>query len=307
MLPGFLRYTHLTRHPATLYSPFMFRQPYTLDELRFAYAYNLYTRWHTHRWQPSPALPSLKAPTLHELAERHDIRVISAQADARELVAVTSLRPTDSASAAISKIKGSTSKWLREQTDSDAPKLLGEGYFACTTGNSAGDKVEAYLSKQGTHHGYVQRTIPPIFEQTFPCAESAEARLQPKHARAILRFHIVLATMGRKGVFGQESGAGIAAEWQTLGEAGKFFIEKVSFVPDHVHMSIRMHPSVKPAEVIVELLNRAEILMHQAFPEHLIQAGIDRLWQTSAYLGAYGDVTKGVVKRYIASWRGRGM
>jgi len=284
----------------------MFRQPYTLEELHFAYAYHLYVRWHTHRWQPSPAIPLLTQPVLQSLLDRHGIRVLNVQTDPRELVTVASLKLTDSAAAAVSKIKGTVSKWLREQTASEAPKLLGEGYFACTSGNSTRDKVEAYLSKQGTHHGYAQRTIAPVYEQQFDCADAVDDRLQPRHARAVLRFHVVLASMHRKGVFGRESGPRIAETWQSLGAEEKFFVEKVSFVPDHVHVAVRLHPSVKPAALVVELLNSAEALMHREFPEHLIAMGAERLWQPSAYVGAYGDVTSGVVKKYIENWRGRG-
>jgi len=111
--------------------------------------------------------------------------------------------------------------------------------------------------------------------------------------------------MGRKDVFGSESGPRVASEWQTLGKTKRFFLEKVSFVPDHVHLAVRLHPAVKPTEAVLELLNAAEILMHREFPEHLIQAGGTRLWQPGAYVGAYGDVTSGTVKNYIAHWRSR--
>jgi len=283
----------------------MFRQPYTLDEVHFAYAYHLYIRCHTYRWQPAQPLATLTKPILQQLVERHNIHVLSTRSDSRELVAITSLRPSDSASAAVSKTKGSVSKWLREQSGSHSPKLLGDGYFACTSGNSNREKVEAYLGTQSTHHGYDQRAIPPVFGQRYRCPDTAEVRLQPKHARALLRFHIVFATMGRKGVFGRESGPRIAASWQALGETQGFLLEKVSFVPDHVHLALRLHPTAKPAEVVLGLLNDAEVLMHREFPEHLIQAGGSRLWQPSAYMGAYGNVTSATVKKYISHWRGR--
>ncbi len=283
----------------------MFRRPYTLDELRFAYSYHLYVRWHTHRWQPFPALGALTTSTLQRLVERHGIRVLSTQSDSRELVTVISLRPTDATSTAVSKVKGAVSKWLRERTGSDARSLLGQGYFACTSGHSTREKVEAYLGTQSTHHGYSQRTVVPAFERQFRCSETEMSRLQTQHARTLLRFHVVLSTMGRKGVFGRESAPRIAAQWQNLGITEKHFLEKVSFVPDHVHLALRLHPTLKPAEVILQLLNSAEVLMHRELPEHLIQSGTTRLWQPGAYLGAYGEVTSGAIKSYISRWRGR--
>ena len=285
----------------------MWRQDYTTDELKFAYSYRVYARWHTHCWRPTDALTSLTRNQFRHLVSRHNIRVLDLKTDTREIVVAASLRPHDTVSAAVSKIKGPLSKWLGQRTDPGTHKHLGDGYFACTHGDTTRQKVMAYLSKQGHHHGYTDRVNPPIFEQTFRAASDTESLLQPKHARAMLRYHLVFATWRRKGVFGTANGEAIAAVWSRLGSANKFLLEKVSFVPDHVHLAVRFHPTVQPAELIPRLLNCAEVLMHTEFPEDLIRGGVHRLWQPSAYLGAYGDVNSKRIRAYIDAWRGRGM
>lgn len=282
----------------------MWRQDYTAAELKFAYCYRVYARWHTHRWRSTDALARLTRRELHRLVSRHRIRILDLNSDPREIVITASLRPQDTVSAAMSKIKGPLSKWLGRHAAPDTPKHLGDGYFASTHGDTTRRKVMAYLSKQGDHHGWTGRVNPPIFEQTFDDAGTGDGVLQPRHARALLRYHFVFATWFRKGVFGTANGEAIAAEWSRLGVEQRFMLEKVSFVPDHVHLAVRLHPSVQPAELIAGLLNAAEVLMHRQFPGDLIHAGVHRLWQPSAYLGSFGNVDSQRVKAYIAEWRG---
>ena len=35
----------------------------------------------------------------------------------------------------------------------------------------------------------------------------------------------------------------------------RFVLLKVSFLPDHVHVAVRVHPSVAPAVLVAELMN----------------------------------------------------
>jgi REP element-mobilizing transposase RayT len=78
---------------------------------------------------------------------------------------------------------------------------------------------------------------------------------------------------------------------------------RLSFVPDHVHLAIRTHPSVVPAELVVELLNSSQQLMFQAFDELVIATGNRRLWKPSAYVGTYGDLSNRQVQAYLRNWR----
>ncbi|PWT87959.1 MAG: hypothetical protein C5B55_13935 [Blastocatellia bacterium] len=76
---------------------------------------------------------------------------------------------------------------------------------------------------------------------------------------------------------------------------------KVSFVPDHLHIALRVHPAVCPSDTVVALMNSAQ----ETVGSQLIRAGIDRLWQPSAYVGSYGELTTAQVRRYIDNWEKR--
>ena len=92
------------------------------------------------------------------------------------------------------------------------------------------------------------------------------------HAFTLLRFHLVLGTWGRHGVFGPAEARAVTAAWQGLGPTERFTLLKVSFVPDHVHLAVRTHPTVAPAALVVRLMNVAQELIWERFPDAAIQA-----------------------------------
>src|ERR1700730_2548404 len=92
----------------------MHRQDYQLAELHFAYCYHAYLRWGTHRVKPCPPLARLGRTALQELADPFGIRISECQGGATEVRLLVSLKPEESVSACASKLKGRTSRWLRE-------------------------------------------------------------------------------------------------------------------------------------------------------------------------------------------------
>ena len=277
--------------------------PYTRKELHFAYSYQVYLRWHTHRLQAQPQLARFTSEELADLAAPYGIRILEFEGSDTEALALVSLSPEEAVAACASKLKGRVSGWLKEAIGLERPAaLLGKGYFARTAGKSTRDAVEAYLGRQGDHHGYARRVIPPVFVESYALTFSDEERLNAPHSKAVLQFHIVLASWHRHGVFGQESGEMIARFWRGMQNVYRFALLKVSFVPDHVHLAVRVHPSVSPADLVLELMNAAQETMFRELPEHIIQADISRLWQPSGYVGAYGDVTAARMKGYVGKW-----
>jgi len=207
------------------------------------------------------------------------------------LLTEVSLKPIETISGAASELKGQVSNWLKTQLGLTQPRnLLSHGYFACTVGKNTSAEVEQYLNTQAEHHGYSIRAIPPVYLESY---EPDECNITPRHAKVISRFHIVLSTSGRKGIFGFEEAKRIASEWTRLQSEWRAAILKVSFVPDHVHLALRLHPSVSPSEIAVKLMNASRDLMGR----ELISAGLDRLWMQSAYIGSYGDLAGAQIRK----------
>ena len=281
----------------------MHRNPYTPESLKFAYSIHSYLRWSTHRRKSVPELKSLDKDLIKNLLEPYGIHLLEFSADDKNCLALVSLKPTDTVSVAASKLKGRVSKFLRTNYDlREKARLFSRGYFAATSGKSKRSQVNRYLSKQSGYHGYADRAIPPVFQREFPEMGTDDSRLNPEHAVTCLRYHIVIATTARKGIFGSESGPAVTWSWQEAEQANRFKLIKVSFLPDHVHLAIRSHPTVAPARIVSELMNLAEEVMWERHSEHVIQAGVDRLFTPSAYVGGYGDLNSRALKRYLNRW-----
>ena len=136
-------------------------------------------------------------------------------------------------------------------------------------------------------------------------ARAAGARtggLRASHAVTVLQFQMVLSTWKRQGAFSRAAGEIVASCWRRLAETRPLVIEKVSFVPDHVHLAVRAHPSTSPAEFVVELMNASQERMWNDFADLVIEGGVDRLWQPSAYIGSYGDLESRKTAGYVRNW-----
>ncbi len=274
---------------------------YKPHELRFSFCYRVYFRWRTHKGVPYSVLKELNRSTLDTLTRPYNIRILRIATSDTDVLCIVSLRPNETIAGCASKLKGRVSKWLSATLRSEKPaNLLSKGYFACTIGKSRTQTIESYLDKQAEHHGYDRRTRPPVFVEKYELTEVDEKRLSPKHSVVVAQFHLVLSTFRRRGVLGAEDGKRIAAEWRRLQDGRRVALVKVSFVPDHVHIALRAHPAISPAEIAAWLMNSAqEIMLHE-----MIKEGLNGLWEASAYVGSYGDLSSGQISKYIENWKG---
>ena len=277
--------------------------PYQLGELRFACCFRVYYRWRTRRATFQPALSSLNREALDSLLKEYGIHILEASASESDVKVLASLLPAETVAACASKMKGRVSKWLRGQCKlPQGQKLLSRGYFACTTGASTAQAVLAYLESQGEHHGYMSRPLPPVFVASYSRTPEDEQRLSASHAVTVLRFHIVLSTWKRRGVFGRPAAEATADCWRRVQRQCPMFIEKVSFVPDHVHLAVQTHPSLSPAKVVVDLMNASQEMMWKDFANSVIRGRVERLWQPGAYIGSYGDMESARIAAYVRKW-----
>ena len=273
---------------------------YHPHEIHFAYCYRVYFSWRTYRAHSNSHLPTLHRAILDALLRPYDVRVLECATSDTDLRCIVSLKPIESISGCASKLKGRVSKWLRNACAlTDTQPILSKGYFACTTGKTRSRVVERYLSLQAEHHGYARRVLPPVYLNEYLLSDEDQSRISPKHAVVIAKFHMVFSTSRRRGMIGSQEGRRIAQQWLNVQHSLRIALVKVSFVPDHVHIALRLHPSVSPATVVAVLMNLAQEVMQR----ELIHAGVDRLWMNSAYIGAYGDLASAQIRKYLEDWR----
>jgi REP element-mobilizing transposase RayT len=282
----------------------MLLHEYQVTDLRFAYCYHVYLRWSTHRRRTCQPLGDLDQAVIAELAAPLGIHILECGSSAQEVRLLVSLKPEESIATCASKLKGRVSRWLREKLRlEERTNLVSKGYFACTSGKSKSDILDKYLQQQGEHHGYAERALPPVYVEAYAPTEEQEANVKANHAFTSARFHVVLATWRRRGVFAAPEAAAVARRWSELQAALSFVLLKVSFVPDHVHLAVRVHPSVTPATLVVELMNGGQSVMFEQFPDAVIRAGVEKLWQPSAYIGSFGDLASPQIQAYVHNWQ----
>ena len=284
----------------------MYYEPYAASQLHLAYCHRVHYRFQTHCRLPQPCLEGLRRDEFQASLAAYGIRLLDVASDEVDLLCQVSLRPEECVAACASKFKGRLSKWLRTTQGLELPaKLLATGYLACTVGDPTSQEIEGYIGRQGSHHGYNERPLPPVFVASCPLPPGDAVRLAAAHNVSLLRYHLVFGTMQRRGVFTQTEAAGVVAAWQDLQAAAQFALLKVSFVPDHVHAAVRVHPSVAPLALAVRLMNVAQRVMFEQFPEVVIRYSANRLWENGAYVGSFGDLSSRAVRAAIEEWRRR--
>jgi putative transposase len=232
----------------------------------------------------------------------YEIHLLEFASTEQQIQGLLSLTPAEATSVAISKTKGRISKWLSDRISDpkNVQKLLATGYFAVTVGQSNAAAVDQYLKEQSEHHGYVDRARPPVFVRSISHSDEAIRKLQTDHAVTMLRYHLVFAVPFRRGVFTADLAGEVTNRWIEVQDL--FSIDKVSFLPDHVHIAVSVHPKVSPAVVVCELMNSSQEFMWQQFSNLIVKAGVERLWQPSAYIGSFGDLSSNAVSAYMRRW-----
>ena len=101
--------------------------------------------------------------------------------------------------------------------------------------------------------------------------------------------------------FNSGVGRALTDYWLRVAAKRRFAIDQVSTIPDHIHLIVRVVPSMSIEECALLLMNNGQYFMAKNFPQLLIQARIDQLWQSSAYAGTCGRYTTGLMQRWLRS------
>ena len=232
---------------------------------------------------------------LNEICQRHHYHVLQAKAYPDHLRCLLSLRPAQAIAKVIQTIKANSSRECGMQL-SLVPPVWERGYLARSVGRVRIEKVKQYLDAQAEHHGYSARARPPVFNYR---ADSS-VTLTAAHASFDLNHHLVFATRYRVGIFDSASGEALSRYWLRVASQRGFAIDRVSIVPDHVHLLVRILAKMSIEECALSLLNNGQHFVSKQFPRLLVHAGVKGLWQASAYAGTCGKVTTALMKKFLS-------
>jgi putative transposase len=264
--------------------------------LSWAYQLHYYLCFRTHRRRQVFLNQQPLIDIVSEICARHDLHLLDCESYPDQFRCLVSLKPDLCVAKCIQTLKTNASReWnLRMQT---SPPLWARGYFARSVGRVRLQAVRTYIEEQSTHHGYDGRLLPPVY------GYRAESPLVLASPRAVfdLSHHLVLATRYRNGIFDSSMGQALVEYWLRVARKHAFAIDQVTVVPDHIHSIVRIKPSMGIEDCALLLMNNGQHFIEKGYPEVLIQAGIDQLWQPSAYVGTCGEFTSALIKSWLNS------
>ncbi|MEP7273001.1 MAG: IS200/IS605 family transposase [Acidobacteriota bacterium] len=274
----------------------MFLEP--LKTISWAYQLHYYLCFRTRRCRRffiSPAHCQALNDALSEICTRHDYHVLQTKTYPDHLRCLLSLRPGQSVSSVTQTIKANSARLLNAKF-ALTPPLWGRGSLARSVGRVRIGIVKEYIGQQCEHHGYDKRIRPPVSRY----ATDEPVILKGAHALFDLNHHLVFATRYRRGVFDSTLGEALIRYWHQVASARGFAIDRVTIVPDHAHLLVRIPPKMRLEDCALSLLNNGQHFVGRQAPERLIRARIEQLWQPSAYAGTTGKVTTGLVKAFLS-------
>jgi len=269
-----------------------------LKTISWAYQLHYYLCFRTRRCQSvfiAPEQVEALDAALREICERHDYHLLQSKVYPDHLRCLLSLRSAQAISKVIQTIKANSARIIGAQFNL-RPPLWGRGFLARSVGRVRIGVVKEYISGQAEHHGYNKRVRPPVSRYS----DEEPAELTAEHASFDLNHHLVFATRYRRGAFDSTLGEALIQYWRRVASARGFAIDRVTIVPDHTHLLVRIAPKMSVEECALSLLNNGQHFVGRHAPEALIQAEIEQLWQASAYAGTTGKITTALVKAFLS-------
>ncbi len=126
-----------------------------------------------------------------------------------------------------------------------------------------------------------------------------------KNAGAVfsLKYHIVWCPKYRRPVLVND--IALRLRGLLVGKAAELemIVHALEIVPDHVHLFIEADPTRSVAEIVNRMKGFTSRMLRQEFAS--LRSRLPTLWSRSYYAGTVGHVSESVVKKYIASQKGK--
>jgi putative transposase len=156
--------------------------------------------------------------------------------------------------------------------------------------------AQRYIDNQGKHHGIRDLASREVMRWSNP----QPPRLRAAHATFELSFHVVLVTTARIGVFDQYIAPKLFNAMVATSETEGFYIERASLLYDHIHMLIKLTPSLSVRACIQEMMAGTWRFMMDRYTGVLKNTGAYNLWTESFYVNSVGHATTAQIKSFLS-------
>jgi len=110
-------------------------------------------------------------------------------------------------------------------------------------------------------------------------------------ASLFFKYHLVLVTDFRIPIFDEVIAPKLFDYVIAIGEKRGFAVDRVTVLPDHVHLLIEAVPSLTIGDCALSLMNNTRHWMENKYWGVLKQANAWDVWRPSFYAGTVGEYT----------------
>jgi len=271
----------------------------TFTRLEAAYQLHFYLYFKAYRSRPLFAEEKARqalTEVVGDVCQREDYHLIESDASKDHFRMLLSLKPDQPVARAVKMLKGNIARELGLRFPGTKP-WLGRGYYARSSGKVDIDTVRSYVSSQVSHHGYRGKWTDGL---EFKNPRFTSPAFRPSHSVSILSYHLVLVTKGRASVFDETIAGGLFKYTVAVGDKHGFALDRMSVLPDHVHLILEAVPSKSIGELVLGLANNTAYWMGKHYWGVLKQTGAWDVWQPSYYAGTVGEYTTAQVRRFLS-------
>jgi REP element-mobilizing transposase RayT len=110
-----------------------------------------------------------------------------------------------------------------------------------------------------------------------------------------------LATQSRLAVFDEVIGPKLFDYIIAVGKKHQFAVDRISLLPDHMHMIIEGVPKLSVEVYALAIMNNTQYWMTKNYASVLKQTDGWNVWQPSYYAGSVGEFTSAQVVKFLGS------
>jgi len=242
----------------------------TFKSLEAAYQLHFYLAFKTHYLRPLFQREDERAlvkNVLDDVCNRQRFHLLEANVSDDHLRLLVSLKPEQTISSTVKTLKGSLSRefgltFPKELERHRTETLWARGYFARSSGKVSLEAARKYVETQVSHHGYSGQWTKGLLYRN-PAFRSPA--FSPAHCVCTLNYHLVLATNFRAPLFDEAIAPGLFDYVLAVGRKHRFAVDRMSLLPDHMHLLLQAHPAVSINQCALTLLNNTRHWMEKHF------------------------------------------
>ena len=240
--------------------------------------------------------------TLRAVCEREQYHLLDKQISVDHVRLLVSLTPDQAVSEVVQRFKGNISRQFairfpNRLEQHQMPSLWAKGYFARSSGSVDDETIRSYIDRQIAHHGYRGSWTEALRLRNHNFRSPA---FKLAHCFTILQYHLVLETDFHIPVFDDAIASKLFDYVIAIGKKHRFAVDRVSVLPNHVHLLVEAVPSLSAASLAEAVMRNTRYWMEKNFWGVLKQTKAWDVWKPSYYVGTTGEYTTAEVRSFLS-------